>query len=133
MKKKSIKYIASAAALAGVLLLASAMPGDDNITKEGNTVVVNTKGIVKGVKGYRGSTPVKIYIKKNKIVKVEAVPNHETPKFFVKAKAVLSKFNGKSVKAAQTMQVDGVTGATLSAEALVKNVKEGLAYYEKNK
>lgn len=125
--------MASAAALSGVLLLASAMPGDDNITKEGNTVVVNTKGIVKGVKGYRGSTPVKIYIKKNKIVKVEAVPNHETPKFFVKAKAVLSKFNGKSVKAAQTMQVDGVTGATLSAEALVKNVKEGLAYYEKNK
>ena len=127
-----MKYIASAGALAAMLLLASAMPGDDNITKEGNTVVVNTKGIVKGVKGYRGSTPVKIYIKKNKVVKVEAVPNHETPKFFVKAKAVLGKFSGKSVKAAQSMKVDGVTGATLSSDALVKNVKEGLAYYEKN-
>ena len=41
--------------------------------------------------------------------------------------------NGKTVKEAQQMQVDGVTGATFSSHAVKENVKRGLEYYQKHK
>jgi electron transport complex protein RnfG len=31
------------------------------------------------------------------------------------------------------MKVDGVTGATFSSDAVIKNVQLGLEYYQKNK
>ena len=31
------------------------------------------------------------------------------------------------------MKVDGVTGATMSSDAVKENVKRGLEYYQKNK
>jgi len=44
------------------------------MTKQGATTVINTKKIGKSIEGYNGTTPVKIYIKKNKVEKVEALP-----------------------------------------------------------
>ena len=38
------------------------------------TYVVNTTTLAQDVKGYIGATPVEIYIKKNKIVKVSGNP-----------------------------------------------------------
>lgn len=98
------------------------------------TYVVNTTSLAKDVKGFRGATPVRIYIKSNKIVKVEALPNQESPNFFAKVKqGLLTKWNGmKASKAASTL-VDGVTGATYSSKAIKENVKRGAAYYLKNK
>ena len=103
------------------------------ITTKGNTTIVNTRGVVKGVKGYASDTPVKIFIEKGKIKKVEAQPNQETPSIFANAEALLKKFTGKTVSEAQNMKVDAVTGATYSSKALIKTVKEGLKYYENNK
>ena len=74
-----------------------------------------------------------IHIEKNKVVKVEALPNRETPKFFARAKAVLQQFEGLTVAKAQKAEVDGVSGATFSSNALTKNVKLGLEYYKKHK
>lgn len=119
--------------MGGVLALLSAMPADTSITHEGDTVVVNTRTLAKGVEGYNGNTPVKIYIKKDKIVKVEAQKNNETPQYFARAKAVLKKFEGKDVSKVKSMKVDGVTGATISSDALIQNVKKGVAYYQENK
>lgn len=127
MNKKTImKSVAFAAA---VVLLASAMPATEPITQEDGATVVNTTTLAKGVKGFRGETPVKIYIKKGKVVKIVALKNHETPQFFGKAKAVLAKFEGQRTSKAAKMKVDGVTGATYSSKALVKNVQAGLKYY----
>ena len=76
----------------------------------------------------------KIYIQKNKIVKIEALKNQETPKYFAKIKKqMLDKWNGMTVKDAQKAHVDGVTGATLSSDAVKENVKRGLDYYQKHK
>ena len=98
------------------------------------TYVVNTTSLSQGVKGYQSNTPLKIYIKKDKVVKIEALANKETPKFFKKVSdGILGKWNGKSVKAAQKLKVDGVTGATMSSNAVKENVKRGLEYYVKNK
>ena len=51
--------------------------------------VVNTTELTRDIKGFKGITPVKIFIKKNKVVKVEALPNRETLKFFEKVKPLL--------------------------------------------
>lgn len=123
--------------MASLLLLAamlqSAKP-DDVMTKEDGMYVVNTTTLGKNVTGYMDNTPVKIYIKKNKVVKVEALKNQETPKYFAKVKKqLLDKWNDMKVSDALTMQVDGVTGATFSSDALKENVRLGLEYYKKHK
>lgn len=98
------------------------------------TYVVNTTTLASDVKGYRSTTPLNIYIKNGKVEKVEALKNQETPKYFVQVKnAILSKWNGEKVTKAVKMKVDGVTGATMSSDAVKENVKRGLEYYQKNK
>ena len=111
------------------ILLSSMMPADEAITKKGDETIVNTKTLTKSIRGYKYTTPVEIYIKGGKITKVVALPTKETPEYFDRAKAVLKKYNGKEVKKAQTMKVDAVSGATMSSEALIKNVQEGLKHY----
>lgn len=124
-----------AVCLVTVVLSSFILQSDKPMTKQSDgTYVVNTTTLAKDVKGYQSTTPLKIYIKKDKIVKIEALSNTETPKFFKKVETgVLGKWNGKSVKAAQSLKVDGVTGATLSSNAVKENVKRGLDYYVKNK
>ena len=98
------------------------------------TYVVNTTTLASDVKGYRSTTPLNIYIKNGKVEKVEALKNQETPKYFVQVKnAILAKWNGQKVVKAVKMKVDGVTGATMSSDAVKENVKRGLEYYQKNK
>lgn len=131
MRKSNFKSVMLCAAAAFLL---SAMPGDQVISKEGKSVVVNTTSLTKSVKGYIGTTPLKIYITNNKIEKIEALPNQETPKYFTRVKKqMLDKWNGLTVNKAIKANVDGVTGATLSSDAVRKNVVQGLEYYKKNK
>lgn len=111
----------------------SATERNETITKIGDTTIVNTKTIGEKVRGFKGNTPVKIYIKKNKVVKVEALANRESPNFFSKAKSILTSWTGKNVEKARKMEVDAVSGATYSSSALIKNVQLGLEYYKKNK
>ncbi len=132
MRKSNFKSVMLCAAVTAFLL--SAMPGDQVISKEGKLVVVNTTSLTKSVKGYIGTTPLKIYITNNKIEKIEALPNQETPKYFTRVKKqMLDKWNGLTVNKAIKANVDGVTGATLSSDAVRKNVVQGLEYYKKNK
>jgi len=106
---------------------------DGNISYEGKTAVVNTTKIGANIEGYAGPTPVKIYISKGKIQKIETLKNSETPEFFEEAKAVLAKFIGADIKKVSNKKVDAVSGATFSSEALIKNVKAGVEYYNKKK
>ena len=104
MRKNFVKTL-SLVACATVLL--SAMPGDEVISREGKTYVVNTTSLTKSIKGYLGTTPLKIYITNNKIDKIEALPNQETPKYFAKVKKqLLDKWNGMTVSKAMKAQVD---------------------------
>jgi len=123
--------------VAGIIVaatLTSSRQADKIITKEDGMTVVNTTELGKDVIGYISPTPLKIYIQKNKVVKVEALKNQETPKYFVKVKnALLDKWNGKKVAEAQKLKVDAVTGATMSSDAVIKNVQLGLEYYQKKK
>ena len=116
------------------LCIQSAGLKDDTITKEDGMYVVNTTTLGKNIEGYNGPTPLKIYIKKNKVVKIEALQSQETPKYYARLKkAIFEKWNNLKVSEAQKLKVDGVTGATYTSEAVIKNVQAGLDYYKKNK
>ncbi|MCI6074957.1 MAG: FMN-binding protein [Prevotella sp.] len=124
------------AACVGAVMLGAAlgfMPTDQNMTKANGQTVVNTTNISRTVRGLNGPTPLKIYIKKDKITKIETLSNRETPDFFNRAKAVLKQYEGKSVKKALSTKVDAVSGATYSSKALIKNVEQGLKYYNQHK
>lgn len=96
------------------------------------TAIVNTSSIVKA-RGFQNKTPVKIFIKNDRITKIESLPNQETPAVFARAEELYKKFIGKTVDEAAAMKVDGVSGATYSSKALIQNVKGGLKYYKDNK
>lgn len=131
MKKK---LLGLTVCIALVFLWMAAKGNDGVITKENGMYVINTTTLATNVEGYIGPTPLKIYIQKNKIVKIEALKNQETPKYFAKIrKQLLDQWNGMTVKEAQKAQVDGVTGATISSDAVKENVKRGLDYYQKHK
>ena len=119
--------------LLGAVMLQSAKP-DEVITKEDGMTVVNTTTLSKDVIGYMDATPLKIYIRKDKIEKVEALKNQETPKYFLRVKKqMLDKWNGMKVNDALKANVDGVTGATMSSDAVKENIRLGLEYYKKHK
>ena len=102
--------------LAAVVLM-SAGKQDGTITKENGSTIVNTTTIAKDVEGYNGPVPLKIYIKKNKIEKIEVLKNQETPKYLVKVKNALENaWDGLTVKEAKAKKVDAVTGATYTSE-----------------
>ncbi len=132
MKKKNICKVSAILALA--TLMTSMKPAEQVVTKENGMTVVNTTTLAADVEGYAGTTPVKIYIKKNKIERIEALPNMETPKYFAHVKrALLDKWKGLSVKEAAKQEVDVVTGATYSSEALIENVRRGIDHFNKKK
>ena len=77
---------------------------------------------------------MKVYIKKDKVEKIEFLKSQETPKYYVKVKkALLNKWDGKNVKDAKAQKVDAVTGATFSSDAVIENVRLALDYYQNHK
>ena len=126
------RIITTAALLA--LLLQGAQAQEPMTRQADGTYVVNTTTLARDVEGYNGPTPLEIHILKNKIVKVVALANQETPKYFARVKRqLLPLFEGlKTSKVAKT-EVDGVSGATFSSKAVKENVRRGVAYYQKHK
>jgi electron transport complex protein RnfG len=120
-----------------MLLMASftAVQADDVMRKEKDgTYVVNTTTLARDVDGYIGPTPVEVYIKKNKVVKVVMLKNQETPKNNARVKKqMVPLYEGKKISKKSTVEVDGVTGATFTSDAVKENVKRGLEYYWKHK
>ena len=94
------------AMMATALTMQSFIANDDTMTKENGMFVINTTSLAKDVEGYNGPTPLKIYIKKNKVERIEFLKSLETPKYYAKVKkALMDKWNGLKVKDAQKHQV----------------------------
>lgn len=104
---------------------------DGVMEKKGRVYTITTTEIC-NARGFHGPTPLKVVIKKNKIVNVEALPNRDTPRFFDRVKnEMLPKFRGVDFKDYAT--VDVVSGATISSKAVRENVKAAYDYYTANK
>ena len=125
------KTILTSIALVGAFLLLTSQTTDDPImTQEKDVTVINTTSLATDIEGYVGCTPVKVYIKGGKVLRVEALENEETPKYFdMVEKGLMKKWNGLPVKTAEKSKVDAVTGATISSEAVIENVRRGISYY----
>ena len=113
------------------LFLTSQTVEEPVMTKEKDVTVINTTTLATDIEGYVGCTPVKVYFKADKVLRVEALENEETPKYFdmMVSKGLLKKWNGMPVKTAEKCKVDAVTGATVSSEAIIENVRRGISYY----
>ena len=97
-------------------------------------IIIIATTIGKNIEGYNGPTPLKVYIKNNKVEKIEFLKNVESPKYYAKVKKELQdKWNGLKVKNAKTLQVDAVTGATYSSTAVIQNVQLAIDYYQSHK
>ncbi len=119
-----------------LLLAAFTMAHADNVMKKekDGTYIINTTTLAQDVEGYNGTTPLEIHIKKNKIVKVVLLKSMETPKYNAKVKKqMIPLYENVKLKKGKKVEVDGVTGATFTSEAVKENVQRGLDYYWKHK
>jgi Na+-translocating ferredoxin:NAD+ oxidoreductase subunit G len=125
MKKRRISAVLAAVPLVAVLAAVPSARKDKDITvaKDG-TRIVNTTRLARDVKGYAGQTPLKVYARDGRIVKVEALPNNETAGIFARVRSqLLGRWTGMEVSAAASADIDGVSGATYSSRAVKENVK----------
>ncbi len=99
---------------------------------EDGTVVINTSALAHDIKGYAGKVPLEITLKDGVVVSVKALDNAETKDFFDNASALLDKWNGKTIDEAAKMEVDAVSGATFSSNAIIGNMHRGLQYAKAN-
>lgn len=123
--------------LATILILSAAatvLAADKAIRKQNNgTFVVNTSTIAKDVRGYNGPTPLEIHIKDDRIVKIIILSNNETRNYFERVKKnLMSKWIGMKVNKVLSTDIDAVTGATYTSDAVTENMKRALEYYKKN-
>ena len=121
--------------LIAALMCTLAAQADDVMRKESDgTYVVNTTTLAQDVEGYAGPTPVEVYIKKNKIVKVVPLKTMDGPKYVAKVKKdMLPGYEGKSIKKGSVDDVDAVTGATFTSKAMQENIRRAVEYYQKHK
>ena len=123
---KTLIVIAAAAVLTAGVAVARTTTAKKS-SKPQTEQVIYTGEIAKKVIGYQGNTPLNITIKGGKIVKIEALPNKETPQYFKRATAkVFAQYEGLTVQQALNLKPDVATGATYSSEALIKNIQMGL-------
>lgn len=96
--------------------------------------VISTAEFGKEFIGYNANIPLQIYLKDNKIEKVEALENEETPSFFdrVVKQGLLDSWNGLTPEEALKKQVDVVSGATYSSDAIIKSVQKTMLYVADN-
>jgi len=130
MKKTSKILIAVVALIALASVAFTVFPASAQ-KKVDEKKVIDTTEMCKDVLGHHAATPVKITIVGGKIQSVEALPSDETPSFYEMAVKVLDAFKGMTVQEALEAEVDAVSGATMSSDALIENVKAGLRSLEK--
>lgn len=76
--------------------------------------------------GYYEDVPTLVVTDKNyKILKVSVINSYETEEYLgrVRKKGFFSKWNGKQIQSVKDLKVDAVSGATLTSEAVIDNVK----------
>jgi len=121
--------------LAVLLVFTMTAQADNVMTKtQDGTYIINTTTLAQDVEGYAGATPLEVYIKKNKIVKVVVLKNQDGPKYNAKVKKeMVPKYEGMDVKKGTVQDVDAVTGATFTSKAIQENIRRAVEYYKKHK
>lgn len=100
------------------------------IEKPDGTIIINTTEIGKNIMGYGGITPVEIQIRNGVIEKIVPLKNQETPEFYgaVRNSNILESLDGMTLEEAAKTDIDGISGATYTSNAIIANMKGGIAY-----
>jgi len=106
---------------------------DDVRLLKNDTVVINTTRLGAEVVGYNDIVPLEIYLLHGEVVRVEALENEETPRFMKRTLPMLSAWEGKTIQEAIDTQVDGVTKATFTSNAIKQNMALGLEFAREHK
>lgn len=119
--------------LSHIVLGTAVAQGPMRQTSDGTTVI-NTTTLC-NAKGYKSQTPVEVYIKDGRVVKVVALKNQESKGYFARIqKSLLPLYEGmklsKAKKLSSRQHVDGTTGATYSTKAVQQNIHSALEYYK---
>ena len=124
--KKILLLVAIVAVLSGTFAVSTAC-GSSQATGP-DTLRINTTDLGKDIIGFNGPTPVEITVVSGNIVDIQALPTSEGPRYMqaVRDGGLLKKLVGKSVKEAKDIELDAVSGATFTSNALIKNIRLGL-------
>ena len=125
--KNFLLYTAVTTVLLGTFAVSSSC-GNRRAAQGADTLKVNTKDIAIDVMGFNGPTPVEISICKGVISDIKVLPNQESPRYLqhVLESGLLKGLIGKTPAEARDMQLDAVSGATYTSNALIENIRRGL-------
>lgn len=91
--------------------------------------VIDTRAIASDIRGYGGSTPLRITVTRGKVSKIEALRNAETPEFFTQINdKLLAGYIGMTPKKVLQSETDAISGATLSSRAVIRTMNRGMEY-----
>ena len=123
--KKILLIATIATVLSGTFVVSTACGGAK--AKGPDTLRVNTIELGKDIIGYNGPTPVEISVVSDTIVSIKALTNRESPRYMqmVLESGLLGRLVGKTVEEARSAQLDAVSGATFTSNALIKNIQIG--------
>ena len=107
----------------------------EDVKKTADTIKINTTDICPDVMGYAGAVPVEITVVNDTVCEVIPLENDETPRFMkrVEDSGFFNNWNGLTVEEAMAKDVDAVTRATYTSNAVTENVRQGLATYSNQK
>jgi hypothetical protein len=81
--------------------------------------------------GYGGKVPILIGLKDDAITKIQLLPNNETTEFleYIKDDRLLARWEGMKINQVSNTEVDAVSGATESSNAIIRGMRQGAALY----
>lgn len=125
--KKVILLATIFAVLLGASLVSASSCGSRR-AQGPDTLKINTTDLCKDIVGFNGPVPVEISVFQGVVTDIKMLPNQETPRFLkmVEASGLAQKLVGKTLDEAKDVELDAVTGATYTSNALIKNIRAGL-------
>lgn len=92
--------------------------------------ILSTSRLTRDIQGYGGPVPLEIFLKNNRILKVVPLDNAETPSYFAKVRnsPLLHQWDNLTPDEALDKEVDAISGATESANAIILSVRKAMEY-----
>ncbi len=98
------------------------------------SIIISTKNLTPDIKGYGGAIPLEITITGGRIAEIKALNNAETPSFFEQVESELfPRWKGMTIEEAVSANIDGITGATLSSNAVNSTIHSAIKTYSEKK
>ena len=106
--------------------------GNNQAQNAGDTTLY-TEEYCQDIVGFNDIIPLEINMVDGKIASINILENKETPRFLQKVtdEKLIENFYGLTPKEALNLDIDAVSGATYSSNAIIKSVKTRMEIYEK--